>query len=52
MREGKAYLEEDVDLNILLQALTKAGREFRLDDRYSERPSRIRGYDAYKYEEA
>ena len=52
MREGKVYLEEDVDLSVLLQALTKAGRSFKLDDRYGEKPSRIRGYDAYKYEEA
>ena len=50
MREGKVYLEEDVDLGILLQALTKAGRSFKLDDRYSERPSRIRNYESYKWE--
>lgn len=50
MREGKAYLEEDVDLSILITALVDAGVTFRFDERHTDKTSRIRGYDRYVYE--
>ena len=50
MREDKAYLEEDVDLGILLYSLDAEGIKYRLEDRFSHKTSRIRGYDAYKWE--
>ena len=50
MREGKAYLEEDVDLELLFNALDKQGIKYQIDDRFSRTTSRIRGYDSYKYE--
>ena len=50
MREGKAYLEEDVDLSILITALTDAGIQFRFEERTTDKVSRIRGYDRYVYE--
>jgi hypothetical protein len=48
MREGKAYLEEDVDLGILFNALDAEGIKYRIEDRFSHKTSRIRGYDRYK----
>jgi hypothetical protein len=48
MREGKAYLEEDIDLGILFNALDAEGIKYRIEDRFSHKTSRIRGYDAYK----
>jgi hypothetical protein len=50
MREGKAYLEEDLDLSILITALVDAGITFKFDERTTDKTSRIRGYDRYKYE--
>lgn len=48
MREGKAYLEEDVDLNILINALIGAGIPFRFDFREGTKTSKIREYEPYK----
>lgn len=48
MREGKVYLEEDVDLNILISALVDAKMPFRFDHRHGNKRSRIRNYDRYK----
>lgn len=48
MREGKAYLEEDIDLGILFNALDAEGIKYRIEDRFSHKTSRIRGYDSYK----
>ena len=50
MRDHKAYLEEDVDLQILFNALDANGYKYRIDDRFSHKTSRIRGYDSYKHE--
>ena len=50
MREGKAYLEEDVDLSILVNALLDARKPFRFEHRTSTKASKIRGYDQYKWE--
>jgi hypothetical protein len=50
MREGKAYLEEDVDLNILVMALIDAKKPFRFEHRVSPKRCRIRDYESYKYE--
>lgn len=47
MREGKVYLEEDVDLNILVMALVDAKMPFRFDYRFTDKQSKIRGYDSY-----
>jgi hypothetical protein len=49
MREGKAYLEEDVDLGLLFNALDAQGIRYRIEDRISTKESRIRGYDRYVY---
>jgi hypothetical protein len=50
MREGKAYLEIDLDLPLLFRSLRRENMEYRIEYRYSNKLSRIRGYDAYKYE--
>ena len=52
MREDKAYLEEDVDLSLLFYTLDMEGIKYRIEDRFSHKTSRIRGYDAYKAEGA
>lgn len=48
MREDKAYLEEDVDLIMLFDALDAQGIKYRIEDRFSHKTSKIRSYDAYK----
>ena len=50
MREGKAYLEEDCDLSVLITALIDAKIPFRFDHRNGSKASRIRNYDRYKWE--
>ena len=50
MREDKAYLEEDVDLIMLFDALDAQGIKYRIEDRFSHKTSKIRSYDAYKRE--
>ena len=50
MREGKVYLEEDVDLSILIQTLLEKKIGFNFDNRYGTKVSRIRGYERYKYD--
>jgi hypothetical protein len=50
MREDKAYLEEDCDLGLLFKTLDANGYKYRIEDRFSHKTSRIRGYDAYKWE--
>ena len=48
MREGKVYLEEDVDLGILIQTLIDKKIGFSFDNRYGTKVSRIRGYERYE----
>lgn len=50
MRDSKAYLEEDCDLGLLLKTLDEQGIAFRFDERTTDKMSRIRNYDRYKFE--
>jgi hypothetical protein len=52
MRGDKAYLEEDVDLGLFFYTLDMEGIKYQIEDRFSHKTSRIRGYDAYKWEGA
>ena len=49
MRDGKAYLEEDCDLGLLIEAMTNKGMDFRFDERHTDKTSRIRNYNRYVY---
>ena len=50
MRGKSAYLEEDCDLGLLLRTLDEQGIAFRFDERTTDKMSRIRNYDRYKFE--
>lgn len=48
-RGADAYLEEDCDAPLLINALRKRGIEVELRDQYTNRSSKIRGYADYTY---
>ena len=50
MRDDKVYLEEDKDLGLFFYTLDMEGIKYQIEDRFSHKTSRIRGYDAYKWE--
>ena len=43
-----AFLEEDCDLAVYLDALRSAGEEFTFEEHHTNGDSRIRGYNAYR----
>lgn len=47
-RGADAYLEEDCDASLLVNALKERGIEPKFTDKYSDR-SKIRGYESYVY---
>lgn len=47
MRGKTAYLEEDCDFALLLDALTRAGIEYRINEKHTDRRHPIRSYDTY-----
>ncbi len=48
-RKGFAYLEEDLDLGLLIKAMNERGHQIKFRERVSrERPSRIRNYEGYQ----
>jgi hypothetical protein len=49
MRKDYAYLEEDCDLGRLYAAADKAGIEIRLKEYHTNKTSKIRSYDRYKF---
>ncbi len=42
-----AYLEEDRDLGIFIEAMKKAGKSVTFKEYPTDRQSRVRGYDSY-----
>lgn len=48
MRGEYAYLEEDRDLHILIDALKRNGIPFDITERHSNSDSKVRRYDKYK----
>lgn len=49
MRGEYAYLEEDHDLSILINAYSKRGITIQFNQSNSNRDSKIRGYARYEY---
>jgi hypothetical protein len=49
MRKDYAYLEEDCDLSKLYAAADKAGIEIKLKEYHTNKTSKIRSYDRYKF---
>jgi hypothetical protein len=49
MRKNYAYLEEDCDLGRLYAAADKAGIEIKLKEYHTNKTSKIRSYDRYKF---
>ena len=50
-RGKTAYLEEDCDFSVLLNALTRAGIEYRITEKHTDRRHPIRSYDKYTAED-
>ena len=44
-----AFLEEDCDLSTLINALTARGYKVKFEETYTNRQSKIRGYNTYRY---
>lgn len=44
-----AYLEEDADATLFVEALYAAGLQLKLKNNYSDKSSKIRSYDTYEY---
>ena len=42
------YLEEDADLSLLFQRLSKDNVRMKFVERHTDNPSRIRNYESYK----
>ena len=42
------YLEEDADLSLLFQRLSKDNVRMKFVERHTDNPSRIRSYESYK----
>ena len=50
IKNGTAYLEEDCDAPVFLDALERAGVEFTIKDVHDGDDSPIRGYRSYSYQ--
>ena len=48
-RGANAFLEEDCDLGLLIGALKQRGYTIRFQEGHTNRQSKIRGYDTYRY---
>lgn len=51
-RGDYAYLEEDIDLGLLVNALRKNNTIITFKEKHTDKTSRIRGYDSYQPTEA
>jgi hypothetical protein len=48
MNGTNAFLEEDCDLSVLINALRNRGYEVKFNESHTNRQSKIRSYNAYK----
>lgn len=48
MNGNNAFLEEDCDLSVLINALRERGYEIKFNESHTNRQSKIRSYRAYK----
>ena len=48
-RGKTAYLEEDLDFAVLLNALTAAGMAYSITEKHTDRSHPIRSYSSYKH---
>lgn len=46
---SNAFLEEDCDLGVLINALRDRGYEIKFNESHTNRQSKIRGYNTYKF---
>ena len=46
---NNAFLEEDCDLGVLVKALRDRGYEIKFNESHTNRQSKIRGYNTYKF---
>ena len=49
MNGSNAFLEEDCDLSVLIGALRSRGYEIKFNESHTNRQSKIRGYNTYKF---
>lgn len=50
MKGKTAYLEEDCDVKTWMDAKNAAGEGYQIDERYSDKNSRVRSYQSYNAE--